>query len=48
MIKIKDLDGYVRDDSGNPVVDENGRFLRTGEPMVSLTMPIQDSWYQRP
>ncbi len=32
MIKIKDLDGYVRDESGNPVVDENGRFLRTGQP----------------
>ncbi|MEO8582251.1 MAG: TonB-dependent receptor [Flavitalea sp.] len=32
MIKIKDINGYVRDGSGNPVVDENGRFLRTGAP----------------
>jgi TonB-linked SusC/RagA family outer membrane protein len=32
MIKILDSDGYVRDDNGNPVVDENGRFLRTGSP----------------
>ncbi|WP_207534503.1 SusC/RagA family TonB-linked outer membrane protein [Desertivirga arenae] len=32
MIKIKDLDGYVRDANGNPAVDGNGRFLRTGSP----------------
>ncbi|SFN50290.1 SusC/RagA family TonB-linked outer membrane protein [Salegentibacter flavus] len=32
MIKIVDFDGFVRDDAGNPVVDENGRFLRTGAP----------------
>jgi TonB-linked SusC/RagA family outer membrane protein len=32
MIKIQDINGYVRDDNGNPVVDENGRFLRTGAP----------------
>ena len=32
MIKIKDVDGFLRDDLGNPAVDENGRFLRTGEP----------------
>ncbi|MES2645422.1 MAG: TonB-dependent receptor [Bacteroidota bacterium] len=32
MIKIKDLDGFQRDGSGNPVVDANGRFLRTGKP----------------
>lgn len=31
-IKIKDIDGYLRDENGNPAVDENGRFLRTGEP----------------
>lgn len=31
MIKIKDINGYVRDELGNPMVDENGRFLRTGE-----------------
>jgi len=30
MIKIKDIDGYQRDASGNPMVDENGRFIRTG------------------
>jgi len=32
MIKIKDIDGYVRDASGNPVVDATGRFKRTGKP----------------
>ncbi len=32
MIKIKDIDGYQRDENGNPVVDANGRFLRTGKP----------------
>lgn len=32
MIKIKDLDGYQRDGNGNPKVDANGRFLRTGKP----------------
>jgi TonB-linked SusC/RagA family outer membrane protein len=32
MIKIKDLDGFQRDGSGNPAVDANGRFLRTGKP----------------
>ncbi|MDR0542751.1 MAG: SusC/RagA family TonB-linked outer membrane protein, partial [Dysgonamonadaceae bacterium] len=31
QIVIKDLDGYVRDEFGDPVV-ENGRFLRTGKP----------------
>lgn len=30
MIRILDIDGFVRDGDGNPVVDENGRFLRTG------------------
>ncbi len=30
-IKIKDINGYQRDGAGNKVVDENGRFLRTGE-----------------
>lgn len=30
MIKIKDINGYVRDAANNPVVDANGRFLRTG------------------
>ncbi len=30
MIKIKDIDGYQRDANGNPTVDANGRFLRTG------------------
>jgi len=32
MIKIKDINGYKRDPNGNPVVDENGRFIRTGAP----------------
>lgn len=32
QIKIKDVNGFVRDASGNPVVDENGVFQRTGEP----------------
>ena len=32
MIKIKDINGYVRDASNNPAVDANGRFLRTGAP----------------
>lgn len=31
-IKIKDINGYQRDSDGNPVVDDNGRFLRTGAP----------------
>ncbi|HMO63487.1 MAG TPA: TonB-dependent receptor [Ferruginibacter sp.] len=30
MIKIKDIDGFQRDGNGNPVVDANGRFIRTG------------------
>lgn len=32
MIKIKDIDGYQRDANGNPTVDANGRFIRTGAP----------------
>lgn len=32
MIKIKDIDGFQRDASGNPVVDADGRFIRTGKP----------------
>jgi hypothetical protein len=32
MVKIKDIDGFQRDDNGNPVVDANGRFQRTGAP----------------
>jgi TonB-linked SusC/RagA family outer membrane protein len=31
-IKIKDINGYKRDENGNPMVDENGRFIRTGAP----------------
>ncbi len=30
MIKIRDVDGFQRDGGGNPVVDANGRFIRTG------------------
>lgn len=32
QIKIKDINGYERDENGNPVVDENGHFLTTGSP----------------
>jgi TonB-linked SusC/RagA family outer membrane protein len=32
QIIIKDIDGYVRDEDGNPVVNEQGRFLLTGKP----------------
>ena len=32
QIKIKDLNGFSRDGSGNPIVDEDGRFIPTGEP----------------
>ncbi|MGC9342577.1 MAG: SusC/RagA family TonB-linked outer membrane protein [Bacteroidales bacterium] len=32
MIKIKDIDGFLRDEQGNPIVDENGLFLKMGEP----------------
>lgn len=31
MIKIQDVDGFQRDANGNPTVDANGRFLRTGK-----------------
>ena len=32
IIKLKDIDGFLRDEEGNPVVDENGRFQYLGEP----------------
>jgi TonB-linked SusC/RagA family outer membrane protein len=32
QVKIKDINGYQRDNLGNPVVDEKGRFLKTGAP----------------
>ena len=32
MIKIKDVDGFLRAEDGSPIVTENGRFIRTGEP----------------
>lgn len=32
QIKIKDVNGFSRDGSGNPIVDEDGRFIPTGEP----------------
>jgi len=32
QIIIADINGYKRDESGNPAVNEKGRFLRTGEP----------------
>lgn len=31
-IVIKDLNGYKRDESGQPMVDKNGRFILTGGP----------------
>ncbi|MEP3838503.1 MAG: TonB-dependent receptor [Algibacter sp.] len=31
QIKIKDVNGFQRDNSGNPIVDEDGVFIRTGE-----------------
>lgn len=31
MIKVQDIDGFQRDGNGNPVVDANGRFIRTGK-----------------
>lgn len=31
MIKIKDIDGFMRDGAGNPMVDDNGRFIKMGE-----------------
>ncbi len=31
MIKIKDIDGFARDGAGNPAVDANGRFIKTGK-----------------
>jgi len=32
IVKLKDLDGFLRDDKGQPVVDENGRFQYLGKP----------------
>lgn len=31
MVRMKDVDGFQRDESGNPMVDDNGRFIRTGQ-----------------
>ncbi len=31
-IKYADIDGYVRDDAGNRMKDENGRYMYTGAP----------------
>jgi TonB-linked SusC/RagA family outer membrane protein len=31
-IRLQDIDGFQRDASGNPVVDANGRFIRTNAP----------------
>ena len=31
QIKLKDVNGFVRDGAGDPIVDENGIFQRTGE-----------------
>jgi TonB-linked SusC/RagA family outer membrane protein len=32
QIIVGDINGYVRDEDGNPAVDEKGRFLLTGKP----------------
>lgn len=32
QIIIKDINGFVRDNDGNPVVNDNGRFQLTGKP----------------
>lgn len=32
QIKIRDIDGLLRNEADEPIVDENGRFLRTGQP----------------
>lgn len=32
QVKIKDINGFQRDGNGNPMVDANGRFIRTGAP----------------
>lgn len=32
QIKIKDINGFLRDGAGNPTTDANGIFLRTGAP----------------
>lgn len=32
QIKIRDINGLLRNEAGEPMVDENGRFLRTGQP----------------
>lgn len=32
MIKVRDIDGFALDGSGNPAVDANGRFIKTGKP----------------
>ncbi|MDR0863840.1 MAG: SusC/RagA family TonB-linked outer membrane protein [Candidatus Symbiothrix sp.] len=32
QIIVGDINGYVRDEDGNPAVDANGRFLLTGKP----------------
>ena len=32
QIKIKDVNGFLRDNAGNPVTDENGVFLKTNAP----------------
>ncbi|TZF85693.1 TonB-dependent receptor (plasmid) [Pedobacter sp. BS3] len=32
QVKIRDINGFKRDGAGIPVVDENGRFQRTGQP----------------
>lgn len=32
QIKVKDVNGFSRDSAGDPIVDESGRFIPTGQP----------------
>jgi TonB-linked SusC/RagA family outer membrane protein len=31
-VKIRDIDGFARDSEGNPITDENSRFVKSGAP----------------
>ncbi len=36
QFKVKDVNGYLRDDFGNPIVDANGKYQYTGAPDGTL------------
>lgn len=47
QIKLKDLNGYKRDAEGNPMVDERGRYIFTGQPDGKLDeadVVLKGSW----